>query len=346
MKRALCLILILALLACPSSALAASAGSAGDPLISQSYMTGYTAELLQQGKALLSTAESAVKAYLDSKLPSVDGTAQAGYKSLRAAEGNTYTLPFGSSLILLSGSGSATCTGALLNTASGQELPSGSALSRSARYLVLEDSRAVFTITSASAQVLIEGPYTSGQADPSGFVDVPETHFAYKAIEHFVAHKYVSGVGDNRFDPSGQMTRGMFVTLLGRVYGVNTENYPGSSFTDVPTGRYYTPYVQWASRTGLVKGMGGGLFDPDRPITRQEMAKLVADFADYAGYTLGTGISITFADDAQIASWAKHDVYRAAWAGLITGREGNRFAPSETATRAEVCTLVYRLITA
>lgn len=346
MKRAICLILVLALLACGGVALA-TAGTASDPLISQSYMSTYRAAVLEQVKGLLTAGENAVKAYLNARLPDGEGEESSnplnGFKQVSIAQGEVLNLPFGSSLILVSGGLHLQHNGTVLDTAAGAELSSGAAVGRNVRLLVAEDTQASFTATS-STQVLIEGTYTKGSSH--SFSDVPEGHFAYEAIGYFAGQGLVNGVAADRFDPSGQMTRGMVVTLLGRVYGINAERYPGSSFSDVSADQYYAPYIQWASKVGLVSGMGDGTFAPDRPITRQEMAKLVVDFADYAGYPLASGTAGSFADDGQIAAWAKEEVYRAAGAGLINGRGQNRFEPAATANRAEVCTLVYRLITA
>ena len=349
MRRSICLILTMAFLICICSAGAASAGSASDPLISQSYITdNYVPAVQQQGAALRAEGEAAVKNYLSARLSAGgdDVNLLNGYKSLRAAKGDSFVLPFGSSLILLSGSGSVSHNGTVLDTAAGAELPSGQALQLHVRYLVAEDTSAAFTISAASASLLIEGSYSGKGTEIVTFSDVPESHFAYAAIGYFAGKGLVSGLGDGRFDPSGVMTRGMFVTLLGRVAGVDKSAYPGSSFSDVAVSQYYAPYVQWASQAGLVSGMGDGTFAPDVPITRQQMAKLVVAFAGYGGYSLKSGTAATFADDGQIASWAKQEVYQAAAAGLINGRGGNRFEPGATANRAEVCTLVYRLITA
>ena len=352
MKRTICLVLIVALLACAGVGLAASAGTAGDPLITKSYIENtYIASVISQIRTLLSAGETRVKSYLGTALAPLkgDGTVNYlnGYTQRTAIMGDSFTLPFGSSLILADGAAQVYHNGALLDTAAGAEVAPGTALSKNVRYLVAEDTSATFTVTSATARVLIEGSHQGEGTALITFSDLPSSHFAYDAVLYFAGQGLVSGMGDNKFEPSGVMTRGMFVTLLGRIYGVNTAAYPGSSFADVAPGQYYAPYVEWASKTGLVKGMGENQFAPNDPITRQQMAKLVVSFADYVGYDL-TPVkeAAPFADDAEIADWAEAEVYRAVAAGLINGRGGNRFEPEATANRGEVCTLVYRLITA
>ena len=69
------------------------------------------------------------------------------------------------------------------------------------------------------------------------------------------------------------MTRGMFVTVLGRIAGVDTADYAGQTpFKDVPANMYYAPYVAWAAKHGVTSGMGDGTFSPDGLINREQMA--------------------------------------------------------------------------
>ena len=75
------------------------------------------------------------------------------------------------------------------------------------------------------------------------------------------------------------MTRGMFVTVLGRLAKVDTENYTGTSFSDVPAATYYAPYISWASGEGIVSGTGNGRFSPDTPVTREQIAKMLFTYA-------------------------------------------------------------------
>ena len=61
---------------------------------------------------------------------------------------------------------------------------------------------------------------------------------------------YFEGVGDNKFDPDRGMTRGEFVTVLGRIQKIDKSKYQNSKFSDVKQGEFYAPYVNWASETG------------------------------------------------------------------------------------------------
>ena len=92
-------------------------------------------------------------------------------------------------------------------------------------------------------------------ADPAGFTDVPG-HWAERYIVRATNLGLFNGTSDTAFTPEGSMSRAMFVTVLGRVAGIDPEawamNYDGALFSDVNARAYYAPYVNWAARQGIV----------------------------------------------------------------------------------------------
>lgn len=155
----------------------------------------------------------------------------------------------------------------------------------------------------------------------------------------------MNGMGGFTFAPETTMTRAMFVTVIGRLAGINTATYTQSSFSDVDIGQWYGPYVAWASQNGIITGYDDGTFRPSASITREQMAVIIVRYAAYAGITLGAvSEEMQFADASSISSWAVIAVKTAQRAGLINGKPGGIFDPAGTATRAEVCTVIYRLI--
>ena len=90
---------------------------------------------------------------------------------------------------------------------------------------------------------------------------------------------------------------------------------------------------------GIVSGVGGGLFDPDRPITRQEMAVMLSNYAALKGYDIPSHRSMpNFTDQSQISDWAETAVSALSEAGVLSG-SNNRFYPQNNATRSEVATM-------
>lgn len=172
-------------------------------------------------------------------------------------------------------------------------------------------------------------------------------HWAASSIKFVTARKLFAGVGNNKFAPDISMTRGMLVTVLGRANGIDAATYDKKPvFTDVSQTAYYAPYILWASKNGLVSGMGNGKFGPDKAITRSEMAVIIANYMKFVNKSaVGTGTTeLNYADATDIADWAIESVKLVTTAGLITGTTGNRFDSNGLSTRAQVATVMKRLI--
>ncbi|WP_206458738.1 S-layer homology domain-containing protein [Anaerovorax sp. IOR16] len=168
------------------------------------------------------------------------------------------------------------------------------------------------------------------------FTDITN-HWAKDSIEFVAARGLLKGTGDNKFSPNTSMTRGMFVTALGRLAEIDPAKYTKSSFTDVKADAYYMPYVEWASKNGIVNGIGDGKFAPEQSITREQMAVIMANYAKVIGFELSkVHAENIFADSAKISSYAKDAVKAMQMAGVLAGKNGNKFDPQGTATRAEV----------
>ena len=90
--------------------------------------------------------------------------------------------------------------------------------------------------------------------------DVDQTQWYHNAVDYVLGNDLMKGTGKTTFSPDATLTRGMVVTVLGRAAGVKTADYAGTSFSDVKAGSWYAPYVQWASKQGLVKGYEDGTF--------------------------------------------------------------------------------------
>jgi hypothetical protein len=143
------------------------------------------------------------------------------------------------------------------------------------------------------------------------------------------------------------MTRGMLVTVLGRLAGIDTAKYPNSTFGDVAAGQYYAPYIEWAQQNGIVSGIGANKFAPEDNITREQMAAVLWHYAQYAGIKLpATKAYPAFADEADIAGYAQDAVAALVKAGIISGKPYNLLDPQGNATRAEVAAMLHRFITA
>ena len=187
--------------------------------------------------------------------------------------------------------------------------------------------------------------YGVGYKNPApAFIDI-HNHWAADNILFAASRGLLSGTSDTTFSPGTGMTRGMFVTALGRLAGINPDSYQTGKFTDVKADAYYAPYVNWAAQNGIVEGVTATTFAPDTNINREQMAVIMANYAKKLGYDLPKTLqAVTFADNAQISSWAKDAVRVMQQAGILAGKANNCFDPKGTATRAEVATVLRRFV--
>lgn len=181
----------------------------------------------------------------------------------------------------------------------------------------------------------------TGHTGSSQFVDV-SGHWAAEAINYMAERGWVNGVGNGRFVPDMNMTRAMFVTILSRMEGKSTGETV-SYFIDVPQDSYYAEHVKWASEVGIVNGTGNYKFNPDRNITREEMAVMVNRYLEYKGIFLENS-SNEFADSGDVDTWASVAVEKLGNAGIVNGKNNGEFDPEDFATRAELVMILYRVM--
>jgi streptococcal pilin isopeptide linkage domain len=182
------------------------------------------------------------------------------------------------------------------------------------------------------------------QTPTPAFTDI-NGHWAAEHIDFAVSRGIMSGTSSTTFEPNTVMTRGMFITMLGRVAEADVSGYTTSRFTDVNVGSYYSPYVEWAVENKIVSGTGNNQFSPNRTITREEMAVMMVNYANALNYKLPVALTaFNFTDSASISAYAKDAVAAVQQAGIIVGKDGGRFDPKGNLTRAEAATVVRRFV--
>ena len=115
------------------------------------------------------------------------------------------------------------------------------------------------------------------------FMDLSPADTMYKSAQFVCRYGLFNGVSPRMFAPHDDMTRAMFVTVMGRFAGVDPSKYTSISFRDVKPGEWYTPYVAWAESAGLVKGYSDGTFGVNDPVTIEQAAVIMQRYAAYLG---------------------------------------------------------------
>lgn len=176
------------------------------------------------------------------------------------------------------------------------------------------------------------------------FTDVMRYDSYYAAIKFVYNRGLFRGVSPTKFAPTAYLTRAMFVTVLGRLCGVDESNYRDVRFDDVDDGQWYTPYVAWASETGIVNGIGGNLFDPMGELTKEQMYKIVALCGEYFGVGDNdiSGTLVLYDDRTEISDWAYDSVAYCKKNSLIADNSYDKLRPTTRATRAEAAEIICR----
>ena len=339
-KRLISLLLILVLLGGSMPVLAANAGSRQDPLLSRSYVQTWSSDLLARVEE---TARTAVQAALDKALQTYDASLSTDAGKSRICTlfaGNTVELKTGDCFTVLSGDAAVSvASGALVDATDGRQVATG-ALQTAHRYIACENVQATITCTQAGTLLLSAGAYVTR------YVDVPATAWYAPYVEYATVNKLMSGIGNRCFSPDTVLTRGMFVTVLGQLAQIDEVAYPGTSFNDVEIGRWYAPFVEWAAQHDVVSGTGNGRFEPNAPITREQMAAILFRYTEYRGAdTAGRTDLSRFSDSAAVADYAREALAWAVSAGLLQGRSDGTLDPSGSATRAQTAVILQRLET-
>ena len=176
------------------------------------------------------------------------------------------------------------------------------------------------------------------------FTDV-EKNWAYPGIQYCVTHGIMGGMGDGTFAPTGTTTRAQIVQIL-----YNLEGTPAVSgmtpFTDL-TANWYKPAILWAYQNNVVAGTSPTTFDPDQPVTREQIAVILTQYMFHVlkmNRTWTPADLSTFPDGAQVSGWAKEAMQDAVALGLINGTkapDGKVYLdPQGSAARQQVATIL------
>ena len=177
------------------------------------------------------------------------------------------------------------------------------------------------------------------------FTDVRKSDWFFESVEYVYENGLMKGVASALFDPEGNLTRGMCVTILFRIAG-EPETSGENIFSDAKGEEYYAVPVLWASNSGIVYGRTTSTFVPDGTITRAEFAAMLFRYINSEGMSLDEVRTGSPPDINKIPSYAKDAVLSMYKSGIINGREGGVFDPEAYITRAETAAMIERFVRA
>lgn len=182
------------------------------------------------------------------------------------------------------------------------------------------------------------------------FLDTKVGAWYHSAVVYGVENGLFYGLGDGSiFGINDTMSRAQLVTVLYRMEGEPSVDGVTNPFRDVSNSKYYTDAVKWASKSGIVAGKTEATFDPNGNISRQDIASILYRYAQFKGMDVSASADLSsFADDENVSKYALTAMKWAVSEGLVSGsvKDGKLYLnPKNAATRAEVCSILYRFLT-
>ena len=204
----------------------------------------------------------------------------------------------------------------------------------------MKNAQKLFALVLSLALIFSMIPAVFAAETDTGFSDVAADAWYADAAQYVSSNRIMNGISATAFGPERPMTRAMLVTVLYRASG-QPEITGQSSFVDVLARDYFSDAVAWASENGIVTGYSRTNFGSNDPVSREQIAAILWR---YAG-SPNVGTAQDFADKSQISAYAMDAVDWARASGIINGMNGNRFAPKNHATRAQVVTILRNYLT-
>ena len=210
------------------------------------------------------------------------------------------------------------------------------------------DGTYTFTMPSADVKItatFAEDPDWTEPEEPATdvseiFIDIAANAWYRDAVQYAYDNGLMTGVSANEFAPEQTTTRAMIVSMLARLEGVESANNAG--FADV-SNEWYATAVNWAANVGVVNGYEDGTFRPNTAITREQLAAILMNYAQYKGQDVSARADLNGYTD-QPSTWAEEAMQWAVAEELISGVTNDELQPQSSATRAQVAAILQRFL--
>lgn len=178
-------------------------------------------------------------------------------------------------------------------------------------------------------------------ASASNMTDIPSGSWYESAVRYCLNNNYMNGESETKFNPNGTVSRAQMVQVL-----YNLEGQPGytsghTPFVDITPGSWYYNAVRWGEENGIASGTGATTFDPNAPVTREQVATFFANYAKFKNNYSGAQSDLSkYSDQNKISAWAKENISWAVNYGLMSGTSETTLDPQGTCIRAQLAQFI------
>ncbi len=174
------------------------------------------------------------------------------------------------------------------------------------------------------------------------FKDIESSAWYFDSVKAVFEKGLMQGVTETEFAPNALLTRAMFITILYRLEGEPAA--AAASFADVSKDAWYEKAVSWGYENKIISGMSETEFAPDENITREQMAAIIARYAEFKGKDISADADLTvYSDFDSISEYAADALKYTVSNGIMVGKSETTLNPSDTATRAEAAAILTRI---
>ena len=202
----------------------------------------------------------------------------------------------------------------------------------------------VYSFKMPARRVEIQVSFREIPPESLPFTDIADNAWYADAVRYVYKHGLMAGTSATTFAPDVTTSRSMIATILWRMAGSPVVNY-AMNFADVPQDQWYSEAIRWAASEGIASGYGN-TFGTHDPITREQLAVMLYQFAQARGYDVRVGENtniLSYTDVSDVAEYAIPAMQWACGAGIISGTgDGSTLTPQGQATRAQAAVMLTR----
>ena len=202
----------------------------------------------------------------------------------------------------------------------------------------------VYSFKMPARRVEIQVSFREIPPESLPFTDIADNAWYADAVRYVYKHGLMAGTSATTFAPDVTTSRSMIATILWRMAGSPVVNY-AMNFADVPQDQWYSEAIRWAASEGIASGYGN-TFGTHDPITREQLAVMLYQFAQARGYDVSVGENtniLSYTDVSDVAEYAIPAMQWACGAGIISGTgDGSTLTPQGQATRAQAAVMLMR----
>lgn len=202
----------------------------------------------------------------------------------------------------------------------------------------------VYSFKMPARRVEIQVSFREIPPESLPFTDIADNAWYADAVRYVYENGLMAGTGAQTFSPDATTSRSMIATILWRMAGGPVVNY-AMDFADVPQDQWYSEAIRWAVSEGIASGYGN-TFGTHDPITREQLAVMLYQFAQARGYDVSVGENtniLSYTDMSDVAEYAIPAMQWACGAGIISGTgDGSTLTPQGQATRAQAAVMLTR----